>query len=404
MSDRMRLAYFSPLPPARTGIADYSLELLPALRQLADLTLFVEEPAALAAELHEQFDVQPLSSYGRQRWDYDLALYQMGNSLYHEALYRTMLRYPGVVVLHDYTLHHFHAAWSVDRQDFAGYSREMGYALGLEGVRLAWEARLGRSNYPLFDFPLNNRALDVSLGAIVHSQYTASQVAGQHPALPVRVVPAPIANLATRATMRARLGWPPESVIFASVGQATASKKLDLALKAFAQLRQERPESRYLLIGELIQAEFDVPETLRALGLAEGVRATGFVASLPAFADWIAAADVVLNLRYPTVGETSATALRALAAGRPLIVFDHGWYSELPDDVCLKVPVMDEQALLTAMRRLAEDHELRQQMGQRAAAYARQHQPERVAAAYIEFLGELRETFRGMVHFQGEIG
>ena len=60
----------------------------------------------------------------------------------------------------------------------------------------------------------------------------------------------------------------------------------------------------------------------------------------------MAACDVLVNLRYPTMGETSGSVIRALSLGRPLIVSDVGWFSELPDDVVLKVPV-DEYEVAT---------------------------------------------------------
>jgi glycosyltransferase involved in cell wall biosynthesis len=122
--------------------------------------------------------------------------------------------------------------------------------------------------------------------------------------------------------------------------------------------------------------------------LGAAVIYTGYCADLRVFRSWLAAADVVVNLRNPTVGETSATALRGLAAGRPVIVSNHGWYAELPDNACVKVPPDDGEALLAAMRRLASDCELREAIGARAAAYVREEHDLAAAgdryAAFIE--------------------
>lgn len=116
---------------------------------------------------------------------------------------------------------------------------------------------------------------------------------------------------------------------------------------------------------------------------------TGYLVDTRDFVSWIAAADVLVNLRYPTVGETSATALRGLAAGRPVIVSDHGWYAELPDDACIKVPPNDGEALYQAMRRLAGDPTLRREIGHRAAAYAqREHSLASAAQRYLDFIRE----------------
>src|SRR5512139_1199017 len=98
---KRRLAYFSPLPPAQTGIADYSRELLPHLAQLADVTVFAEECSPSPSSPLADLTILPLASYERQRWNYDLAIYQMGNSRYHEAIAASLLRCPGLMVLHD---------------------------------------------------------------------------------------------------------------------------------------------------------------------------------------------------------------------------------------------------------------------------------------------------------------
>ncbi len=395
MNDLPRIAYFSPLPPARTGIADYSRELIPHLAQHARLTLFVESPEQVDASLRKSWPVQPLSAYPAQRWEYDIALYQMGNSMYHDAMYPVLLRYPGIVVLHDYILHHFIAHRTAGQNHFPAYVREMGYALGAEGVRWARAIRQGQRPWPLFELPLNDRLLDVSLGVLVHSSSVRDEIARRRPTLPVAAVPAPITPYPAPAARRAVPGWPPDAVIFASIGQVTVIKRVDQALRALARVRESVPQARYLIAGEWLQAEIDMPAMVREMGLEEVVHCTGFVADWDEFVAWIATADVVVNLRNPTVGETSATALRALAAGKPLIVFDHGWYASLPDEVCFKIPPGDEQVLSEAMLQLATDASRRSEMGQQAARYAAQmHAPARTAEAYIDFIRAILDASR----------
>jgi glycosyltransferase involved in cell wall biosynthesis len=185
------------------------------------------------------------------------------------------------------------------------------------------------------------------------------------------------------------LGLPAETLLFASAGQVTRNKQAEQLLRVFKELHRENKDTFLLFIGEVLP-EVDLAGIVRELGLDECVGSTGYVATLGAFVDWIRTADIVVNLRHPTVGETSATALRALAAGRPLIVFDHGWYAELPDAVARKVPPLDDAALLDAMCALAASPEQRRHMGRDAAAYARQaHSPALVAGRYLAFLRRL---------------
>src|SRR5437899_1668964 len=79
--ENVKVGYFSPLPPARTGVADYAATLLAALKRLGNV-----EPGARNA---------------------DVNLYQIGNNQLHRDIYAKALAEPGVVVLHDAGLQHF---------------------------------------------------------------------------------------------------------------------------------------------------------------------------------------------------------------------------------------------------------------------------------------------------------
>jgi glycosyltransferase involved in cell wall biosynthesis len=236
----------------------------------------------------------------------------------------------------------------------------------------------------VFEVPLCNRIIDRSLGLIVHSKTTAATIQTIRPDRPARVIPALIAPLEGNS-LRKSLGYPEDTVIFASLGFVNVTKQIELALSTFARLRQAYPNIAYLIVGE-IQGDIDLTRLVAELGLENCVKLTGYVQDLSSFLDWTATADVVINLRNPTLGETSAAALRAMAAGKPIIVFDHGWYGELSEEVCRKVPPMDSEALLAAMHDLARDSELRRRMGENAQLAVRQdHNPRKVAEAYIDF-------------------
>lgn len=397
---QLRLAYFSPLPPARSGIADYSAELLPHLSQHATITLFNcnlpnsqdSRHPSLPSTPHPTLPTRyPLAAYPSMRWQFDLALYHMGNSEHHQAIYHTLVRYPGVVIVHDVYIHQLLAHATVGQGNYAAYSREMAFAAGLEGIHEANVIRAGYGEHRLFEIPLTERLVRTSLGLIVHSQYAADLIQSQQPRCPVEVIPAPIAihPIHNGRSRRHELGLAEETVIFASMGQVTQNKQANHLLRVFQQLHRENQNTFLLFIGEVLPG-VNLEGTIRELGLEGAVGTIGYVDSLERFVDWIQTADVIVNLRHPTVGETSATALRGLAAGRPLVVYDHGWYHELPDAVALKVSPLDEAALLDALRTLASSAGQRQQMGEAAADYARkQHHPAQVAQHYATFLHNL---------------
>lgn len=391
-STRPRVAYLSPLPPERSGIADYSRELLPYLAHHVDLVLYTERPDQVEPMLKQRFAVRALHRYPQERWEFTVPLYQMGNSQFHDAFYATLLRYPGLVVLHDYVMRHFIAYRTWERGDFSAYARESGYAAGISGLLAAHAKHLGQPAPALNHLPFNQRLLDSSLALVVHSSYVAAQVRGQGFRRPLTILPALI-EAHPGQSRRAELQLPAGTVLFASYGLMTRQKQIERALRAFKRLRESFSEAHYLLVGESA-ADFDCQALIEELALGGAVTQVGYVSGLDKFVDWLHTADVVINLRAPTMGETSAVALRAMAAARPLIVFDQGWYAEIPAAAAIKVPPLDDEALLTAMLRLARSPELRRQMGEAGQRYAHEVcDPRRVAAAYARALSSFVSAY-----------
>jgi glycosyltransferase involved in cell wall biosynthesis len=388
----LRIAYFSPLPPERSGIADYSRELLPYLAQQAELVLYTADPQLVDAQIEKQFVIRELGRFSQERRQFDLALYQMGNSAYHASFYPTLIQYPGVVVLHDYMIHQFIAHRTLVQGDFAGYAREMGYALGEQGMHLAHAIRLGQAPAPVFEVPLNDRLLDSSLGLIVHSAYVADKIKERGFERPLAIIPAQIEEHPGKSR-RDELKLAADAVLFASFGVITAQKQIGMALRAFQKARRSLPNAHYLLVGETLP-EVDLNALIAGLELDGSVTHVGYVPDLNLFVDWLHTADIVVNLRHPTVGETSATALRAMAAGRPLIVFDQGWYREIPDEAAIKATALDEEMLLETMLRLAQTPDLRRQMGEAGRRYTREVcHPAAVAGAYRQALSATLEYY-----------
>jgi glycosyltransferase involved in cell wall biosynthesis len=177
--------------------------------------------------------------------------------------------------------------------------------------------------------------------------------------------------------------------IVGSFGHVNAAKRVPQLIAAFAELRRSFPDARLVLIGPTAPG-FDISGHLARVGLesSDAVLREEWVTEQRFWAV-MSACDVCVNLRAPTMGETSASAVQSLALGRPLVVSDIGWFAELPDDVALKVPVdgYEVATLAAALELLAGDDAVRRALGKSAAAYARsEHGLDRVAAQYAALL------------------
>ncbi|HKX26383.1 MAG TPA: methyltransferase domain-containing protein, partial [Blastocatellia bacterium] len=249
------------------------------------------------------------------------------------------------------------------------------------------------SEYQQFVLPLNQRLVSGSLGVIVHNEYAASQIDELPAEVPIEIVPHHLSPKAyeldqmDKIECRRSLGVPEDGFLIASHGFVTQSKRIPVVLAAFKRLLPLMPNAFYLIVGE-DHWKWSIAPLVRSMGLEERVRITGYTNERDFFR-YLKAVDVVVNLRFPTAGETSGTLIRALGGGKPVIVTDFGQFADLPDDVCLKVQLGpdEEKNLYGHLRSLAYRPTLRETMGQRAAAWARNHcEISRSAARYLTFM------------------
>ena len=249
--------------------------------------------------------------------------------------------------MHDLVLHHLRAWQTIERGDPQAYVAAMGAAYGDAGTELAQREVVGTANLNRFDFPLNTDVARAARALIVHSEYAARSLKPLAPTTPLAVIPMGIAPQAMISgdAARDRLKLPQSAFIAAAFGEVHPFKRVTVALEAFAEFHTICPESLFVLVGSE-SPNYDVGGLIEELKLENAVRRTGFAAAED-YREYIAAADLCLNLRYPSAGETSASLLRLFAAGKPVIVTRTAAYAELPDDVCAKVePDAFERTLL----------------------------------------------------------
>ncbi|HEX7955771.1 MAG TPA: glycosyltransferase family 4 protein, partial [Pyrinomonadaceae bacterium] len=391
----MRVAYFSPLNPQRSGISDYSEELLPHLAAAgAELTLFVEGFRPANGRLAERFEARDyvrdpaaLDALG----EFDAVVYHMGNDhRYHAGIFEAMRARPGVAVFHDFALQDFFLGLARERGRLRLYLEEVAACHGEDARREAADSLARGATPALFerplDFPLNCRLARAAEGIVVHSEWSRARFAGIAPSVPARRVPMGVVPPPAHAPDG---GGEARPVRLASFGLVTPGKGIESALRALASLR-ERFDFRYTLVGAT-NNYFDVRALVRRYGLEDRVEVTGHV-TLEEFERRISETDVALNLRERTSGETSASLCRIMAAGVCAVVSDVGWFGELPADAVVKVePGAHADELLRAyLERLIADARLRARLGANARRHALdEHDLRGSAEGYLSFIREL---------------
>ncbi|HLJ44973.1 MAG TPA: hypothetical protein VKU01_03135 [Bryobacteraceae bacterium] len=348
----MKLGFFSPLPPAPTGVADYSAALLPALKRMG-------APPA------------------------DINLYHLGNNQLHRDIYERALREPGVVVLHDALLQHFFLG-SLTEQE---YVEEFKYNYGAwseSHARSLWRARArSGSDAAYFRYPMLKRIAEVSRAIIVHNPGAAEVVRAHAPNAVIYEIPhlfippdAPPAYEVER--LRARLRLSGSTFLLAVFGHLRESKRITTVLRAFERVRQDC-DIQLLLAGDFASRDLE-----RSLTIGSGILRVPY---LPDADFWLyaSAVDACINLRYPSAGETSGIAIRLMGMGKAIVLTEGLEISRFPRGSCIPIPpgLAEEEMLADCMYWLATHPYDAQEIGRRAEQHiGTEHSIDQVAKLY----------------------
>jgi glycosyltransferase involved in cell wall biosynthesis len=392
----MRINWFSPLPPERTGIADYSAGVLAALARRAQVTLWTEQTVwdksleDLAEVKH--YDVQHL------RWEEinraDISFYHIGNNAcYHQAIWEVSRRQPGIVVLHDLRLQHFFVGLYRERwKDRAGYVEQMQQWYGSAGRQAAevfWNG--GHTiEFMAEHYPLTPLALAGARGVVVHTwdAWTELKAAGPWP-LAYAPLPYRAAERGDPPLVRRCNGdeTPCRLVVFGHIGP---NRRLDTIFQALADL-PERQRFRLDVYGQVWNKE-QLAARARDLGLEGAVSLHGFVLE-PELDAALDRADLAFNLRYPTMGEASISQLRIWDRGLPSLVTSVGWYATLPNSAVAFVRPEHEVADIQGHLRtfLAEPSSFRKMGAAGRRILEDKHAPEAYAETLVSFAASVQE-------------
>ena len=366
----MRIALVSPLPPARTGVAEFSARIGRELGRFVEIDLLEEaEPAALA--------------------NYDKRLYQIGNNQLHTGAYDAALAARGIVELHDAVLHHF----LLGRLSPEEYAEEFVCNAGEWTRELAAELWLRRAqsaaDEEYFRYPMLRRIVESAEGVIVHNSGAARRVrAATRQATPIFEIPHYVEcqGLAASddvAAARASLNVPSEALLIGCFGFQRPTRRLRSVLRAVARLKTPW---RLLVAGEFVSPEYEA-------SLAELLDQPG-VMRLPYAPEaelhrLVSAVDVGVNLRWPSAGETSGIAMRLMALGKPVIVTEAEEWAEVPEGALLRIDAgeAEEDELVEVLELLAREPAMRGTAGEAARAHVEAHHAiDRVIPQYLEAL------------------
>jgi glycosyltransferase involved in cell wall biosynthesis len=386
---------FTPVRPQRSGIADYTEELLPFLREQADVCVVVSPEYVRDAIVPPGVNVIPVEDFLRSPESFGLPIYQVGNSVAHHGyMVPAMWRCPGVLVLHDCCLQHLILGLTLMRGDARTLRDLLHPGYGAQASGHVRKLLFGRVDPLSLSFA--HALITHSRGVIVHSRYAQQFVRDAFPTKPVAVVamgvPAEPA-IPDVSNLKTKYGFADTDFLLVSATTPAHNKRIEPVLRAMIQLLPRHSQLRLVILGSGPLGS-QARTLLSHPTLAGRVQTTGWT-SPDAYRDYIRLADAVVDMRYPSGGETSASLLRAAAAGKPLVVSRQGSFSELPDSASIKIAV-DAGAtreLTEALAQLISDSQRRLSMGRAAREFAAtQLRLDQAAVGYVRFAKEIASS------------
>ena len=392
-----------------TGIADYSELLLTALAQSDgdDVTVEAFCPPSVAPQ---SFPVRDPTTFPESSRDGDRTMFHVGNSEHHDFLYPYLFAHPDVLVLHDLVVHHARLNAFMESPELRDYRADMGdeakrarasahldayraevaEAYPENGAAIAEIAiQIGGGNL-LYAYPLYEHLVRRSRLTLVHGTTAREDILERCPASDVKRVRMGISppEVVDREKARERLNLP-AGLLLASFGLVTPEKRIGTVLRALARLRASGIEANYVLVGGTV-GHYDARAEAVALGVDDAVI---FAGRVPEQTFWLYAfaADICLNLRYPSAGETSATLLRLLACGRPVMVTDQIHVADFPDSVVARSSLEgDEDGLYCDLVDLIRAPHRRRELSESSRAFVlREHSVDAMVEDYLDALGSL---------------
>lgn len=397
---RLKLAYVSPLPPVRSGIATYSAELLPALAEHYEIDVIVVQEEVTDDWVNQHVPVRSITWFAENSASFDRVLYHFGNSEFHQHMFELLKQIPGVVVLHDFylsgMLHHMGAT---------------GYLPGVLEKSLfdshGYAALIDKSNAKdvadvIWKYPCSRFVFESSVGTIVHSANSmrlATQwfgIGGED----IAVIPhmrEPVANPNQQAA-RGKLDLPDHGFVVCSFGLLGPSKLNHRLLKVWLDSElSASPECVLVFVGENHGGGYgqDIVSTISNHPNGRSVRITGWV-DQDDFKSYLEAANVGVQLRALSRGETSGTVLDCMNYGLATIVNANGSMSDLDASAVWKLPdEFSDDELSEALNTLWRDCGLRRKFGDKARSVIFDaHAPTACASEYYKCIEKFYEAPR----------
>lgn len=377
----MKIAWFTPFCK-KSAIGHYNQILTDELSKKINIHLWLSDKKELLPTTLKKIFYKPDDNLRKDLSKYDLIVYNLGNYLgFHKDIYEVSKRHRGIIILHDFVLHHFFADYYLNyKKDKEGYLNDIKRYYGSKIRKIANDGILGKRK-PIwetddaFKYPLFEKAIENSYGVIACSNFLAKKIKFRL-FRPVQAMYNPFFSnnkqVLGKRTKKTDLGLSNNKLILATVGHVISAKKIEIVIKILAENRNLAKKVNYLILGAEVDKQYSsyLKSLVKTYKLGKTVKFLGFLED-DKLHSYESVTDIFINLRFPFTGGASWSVIEEMNFAKPVIVSDTGFFSELPNDGVVKIPSgKEEENLLISLKKLINDKKIRIKIGENGKNFA----------------------------------
>lgn len=389
-SKKAKIAILTPWPEQETGIASYQYRLTPYLQKYYDIDIYTDS-ASMKQKTYRDICFKKIEEFEQNSREYKHVLYQIGNNVeFHKSIYEKLEKYGGIGEIHDYILtpFFFHSYFLKGNLDAFKKAMETGY--GEKGLQEFAHCEKTMMQPDMYEYPMTHTIAKCSKKLIFHNNWSVKQIGMKE----ATVIPLAcfdtftcdedtVKSVVERLKKKYRVEG---EIVIGCFGWVNENKRPLVIVQAVNELLKCGYRMKLFFWGKAQDAQ--VLNLAKELQIQDSVFVSGYL-SEEEYEAALDMTDIVVNLRYPSMGESSATLCEAFKYGKAVIVSELNQYTEFPDDVCWKVPIcaQEQDVLREYLKCLIERRDVRLALGENARNYADVVlSPERIAKQYYKFL------------------
>lgn len=395
----MKIAWFTPFSE-NSAIGRYSRSITSELIKNCDVDIWTSESDKRLHETNLKILYYNSNDDLSKRLEgYDFVIYNVGNNLeFHKDIYETSSRVKGIVILHDFIMQHFFAAYYFRLGNKQAYVDEMERLYGIRGRDIALDS-INNKRKPLWEtdevleYPFFEKAIEGAIAVVVHSQFHADKVRQKFPGH-VDVIYHPFYSYSEMAAeshiKKYDLGIPEDKMLIVSIGHVNPNKRIDKVISILGEHKDIAEKVLYLIIGPYNHRQYysQLQSLIERYNLQNIVKFLGYQPDDVLYA-YLKNADILINLRYPNTEGASWSLIEQMHFSRAIVVNNTGFYAEIPSDCVIKIDLgeREEGDLANALKSLSSSESLRREIGMRAKQFASENfTSQKYCEGFIKFL------------------